>query len=317
MKAIVYTEYGPPDVLSQAEIDKPTVKDKEVLVEVHAATITPFDWHMLTGTPPLARLFAGLFKPKNRVLGTDVAGRVAAIGAGVKRFQPGDEVFGGRSSGGYAEFATAPETELYQKPAELSFEEAAAVQFSAFTALIGLCELGQLKSGQKVLINGASGGVGTLAIPIAKQLGAQVTAVCSTGSLNLVLSLGADQVVDYTVEDFAQREERYDLIFDVAGKRSFSDCKQALSPQGIYVTTAFSPALALQGQWISRTGSQKMIPVSPTGPARQTREQFEALLAAGKIRPTIDRSFPLNEVPEAFRHYLQGHIQGRIVITIG
>jgi NADPH:quinone reductase-like Zn-dependent oxidoreductase len=316
MKAIVYEEYGTADVLELKEIEKPTPNDDEVLIKVRAATITPFDWHLLTGTPFLARIMAGLFKPKNKVLGTDVAGRVKAIGAGVKRFQPGDEVFGGRSSGGYAEFATVPEAELYLKPAELSFEEAAAIPFSAFAALIGLCELGQLKSGQQVLINGASGGMGTLALPIAKLLGAQVTAVCSTGSLELVRSLGADQVVDYTQDDFTLNKVLYDLILDVAGKRSFAECKGSLVPQGIYITTAFSPALALQGQWISRTGSQKMIPLSPTGPNQKTREQFEELLTAGKLKPIVDKCFPLSEVPDAFRYYEKGHIQGRVAITV-
>ncbi|UCC54157.1 MAG: NAD(P)-dependent alcohol dehydrogenase, partial [Anaerolineaceae bacterium] len=249
MKAMVYQEYGPPEVLELKEIEKPTPNDDEVLVRVHASTITPIDWHFLTGTPFVARILAGLFKPRSNVLGADVSGRVEAIGAGVEQFTVGDEVIGGKSSGGYAEFATVQKAELYLKPTKLSFEEAAAVPFSAFGALFCLCELGQLQSGQKVLINGASGGVGTLSIPIAKMLGAQVTAVCSTGSMELVRSLGADQVVDYTQEDIAQSGVSYDLIVDVAAKRSFSDCKRALTPEGLYITTEFTPALAIRGKW--------------------------------------------------------------------
>jgi NADPH:quinone reductase-like Zn-dependent oxidoreductase len=316
MKAVIYHNYGSPDVLELAEIETPIVKENRVLVRVRASSITPFDWHLLIGKPYIARIIAGLFKPRNKVLGTDVAGTVEAIGPGVDRFQPGDEVFGGRGSGGYAEYATVPEAEMYLKPANLTFEEAAAVPFSAFAALICLFELGQLKSRQKVLINGASGGVGTLALPVAKQHGAQVTAVCSTGSLDFVRSLGADQVIDYTNEDFVQSGECFDLILDFSGKRSFSDCKQALAPHGIYVTTEFSPALVFRGQWISRTGNQKMIPMSPTGPGQQTRKQFEELLTAGKLKPIIDRCFPLSEVPDAFRYYEKGHIQGRIAVTV-
>lgn len=316
MKAMVYQEYGTPEVLELKEIEKPTPKEDEVLVRVHASTITPIDWHFLTGTPYVARILAGLFKPRNNVLGTDVAGRVEAIGAGVKHFTAGDEVIGGKSSGGYAEFATVSKADLYLKPAKLSFEEAAAVPFSAFGALFCLCELGQLKSGQKVLINGASGGVGTLSIPIAIMLGAQVTAVCSTGSMELVRSLGADQVVDYSQEDFAQSEASYDLIFDVAAKRTFSDCKRALTPEGVYITTEFSPALVLKGQWISRTGIQKMIAMNPMGVGQPTRQKFEQYLLAGKLNPVIDSCFPLSEVPDAFRHYQKGHIKGRIAVTI-
>lgn len=316
MKAMVYQEYGSPEVLELKEIEKPTPNDDEVLVRVHASTITPIDWHFLTGTPYVARILAGLFKPRNNVLGTDVAGRVEAIGAGVKHFTPGDEVIGGKSSGGYAEFATVPKNDLYLKPAKLSFEEAAAVPFSAFGALFCLCELGQLKSGQKVLINGASGGVGTLALPIAKMLGAQVTAVCSTGSMELVRSLGADKVVDYSQEDFAQNGTSYDLIVDVAAKRTFSDCKRALTSEGVYITTEFSPTLALKGQWISKTGSQKMIAMNPMGVGQPTKQKFEQYLLAGKLKPVIDSCFSLSKVPDAFRHYHKGHIKGRIAITI-
>lgn len=320
MKAVVYEEYGQPEVLELKEIEKPAIKDDEVLVRVQATTITPIDYHFLTGSPFLVRIMAGMFKPRNKVLGTDVAGRVVAIGAAVKRFQPGDEVFGGRSSGGYAEYAAVPEAEMYLKPADLSFEEAAILPFSAYTALIGLYELGHLQEGQKVLINGGSGGVGTLAIPMARMLGAQVTAVGSAGSQEMMKSLGAEQVIDYAEEDFAQgdlqEDLRYDLIFDLSGKRSFSECKRVLTPEGIFVTTEFSPALALQGMWISKTGSQKMKPLSPTGPSSETREQFEELLATGKLKPVIDSCFPLSQVPDAFRHFAKGHLKGRVVVTV-
>jgi len=317
---MVYYNYGSPDVLKLKEIEKPIPSDDEVLVKVHAAAVTPFDWHFLTGTPYMARIMGimpGLFKPKNNILGIDMAGRIEAVGKNIKQFQPGDEVFG-RSNGGYAEYACAPVTELFLKPTGISFEKAAAIPLSAFTALICLCDLGQMKSGQKVLINGASGGVGTLAVPIAKSFGAEVTGVCSTRNLDLVRSIGADRAIDYTREDFTQKGVYYDLIFDAVGKRSFSDCKRALSPKGIYVTTDFSPTRVLQGLWISMTGNRKMIPMPPKAPNRHVRELFEKLLEAGKLIPVIDRCYTLNEVPEAFRYYGkgQGHARGRVVIEI-
>lgn len=315
MKAMVYYRYGSPDVLELKEIEKPIANDDEVLVKVHAAAVTPLDWHFLTGTPYMARILAGLFKPKNNILGIDMAGRIEAVGENIKQFQPGDEVFG-KSNGGYAEYACAPVAELFLKPTGMSFEKAAALPLSAFTALICLCDLGQIKSGQKVLINGASGGVGTLAVPIAKFFGAEVTGVCSTRNLKLVRSIGADRVIDYTQEDFTQKGVYYDLIFDAVGKRSFSDCKRALNPKGIYVTTAFSPTLALLGLWISMTGSRKMIPMPPKEPGRKIKELFEELLKAGKLTPVIDRDYTLKEVPEAFRYYEKGHTRGRVVIKI-
>jgi len=318
VKAIVYQNYGSPDVLKLKEIEKPTVKDDEVLIKIHAAAITPLDWHFMTGAPFLARIMAGgLFAPKHKVLGTEVAGQVEAVGENVKRFQPGDDVFGRSDNcGGYAEYVCIPEDDLWSKPADLSFEEAAAVLFSAITALICLCDLGKMQAGQRVLINGASGGVGTLAVPIAKSFGTDVTGVCSTRNLDLVRSIGADQVIDYTQEDFTQNGERYDLIYDAVGKRTFSDCKRVLSPEGIYVTTDFSLALALKGQWISMRGSQKMIPMPPKEPEEKIKELFAELLEAGKLTPVIDRYYPLSEVPEAFRYYEKGHTQGRVIIKL-
>lgn len=319
MKAIVYHSYGSPDVLQLEEVKKPAATDDQALVRIHATAVTPFDWHFLTGTPFVARFFAGLLKPKHEILGHDLAGRVEAVGENVTRFEPGDEVFGhSDTAGGYAEYVSVPEAQLSLKPASLSFEEAAAVPLSALTALTCLCGLGQIKAGQKVLINGASGGVGTLAVPIAKSFGAEVTGVCSTRNLELVRSIGADHVVDYTQEDFARNEGAYDLVFDAVAKRSFSDCKRALKPAGIYVTTAFSPALFLQGRWHSLTGSRKMVPLVPDlkGPGKEILDLYQAYLNAGKLKPVLDRSYTLSEVPEAFRYYGKGHARGRVVISI-
>ena len=319
MKAIVYHNYGSPDVLELKEIDKPAFQDDEVLVKVHAAAVTPFDYHFLTGSPFIVRLMAGLFTPKHKVLGTDVAGRVEAAGANATQFQPGDSVFGHSDNcGGYAEYVSVREATMLRKPAGMSFEEAAGVQLSAVTALVGVRDLGQMKSGDKVLINGASGGVGTLAVPLAKLFGAEVTGVCSTRNLDLVRSLGADHVIDYTKEDFTRQEARYHLVYDVVAKRTFSDCRRVLHPRGIYVTTHWSPALMLKGLWISRTSEQKMVPMTPDpkGPGRHIMDLFEELLNAGKLTPVIDRSYTLSEVPEAFRYYATGHTRGRVVITV-
>jgi NADPH:quinone reductase-like Zn-dependent oxidoreductase len=315
MKAIVYHNYGSPDVLELAEIEKPALKEDHVLIKVHAASVNPHDWHFLTGTPFLARLMAGPLKPKHKVLGVDVAGRVEAVGANVKHFQPGDEVFGSHNHGGFAEYASVPAAHVALKPASMSFEEAAAIPLAGLTALQGLRDHGKLQPGQKVLINGASGGVGSFAVQIAKALGAQVTGVCSTRNLDLVRSLGADQVVDYTQEDFSQTGERYDLIFDAARKRSFGDCKRALGPQGIYVTTEISPTLLLQAWWVSMTGSQKMVPML-TRPGQKDLLVINELFEAGKVVPIIDRRYPLSEVPEAIRYIGTGHARGKVVITV-
>jgi len=319
MKAIVRYSYGSPDVLELAEIEKPTPKDDEVLVKVHAASVNAMDYRFLTGTPYLARIMAGLLKPKHRVLGLDVAGRVEAVGANFKQFQVGDDVFAlSFNLGTFAEYVCVPESQLVMvlKPAGMPFEEAASVPFSALSAQTCLRDLGQIQPGQKVLINGASGAVGTFAIQIAKSFGADVTGVCSTRNLDMVRSIGADQVIDYTQEDFTQSEVRYDLIFDAVRKRSFSDCKRALRPQGIYVTTAASPALLLQQQWISMTGSQKMVPMAFSRPGKRDLQDLKELFEAGKIRPVIDRSYTLSDVPEALRYYGKGHARGKVVITV-
>jgi NADPH:quinone reductase-like Zn-dependent oxidoreductase len=316
MKAMVYHDYGSPEVLELAEIDQPVVKDDEVLVKVHAASVNWLDWHFLTGTPFLARLMAGLLKPKNEVLGIDLAGWVEAVGANITQFQPGDEVFGTTGGGCFAEYVCVSEEGVVTKSANISFEEVAAVSGAATPALQALRDHGKIQPGQKTLINGASGGVGTFAVQIAKSLGAEVTAVCSTRNVDMVRSLGADQVIDYTQEDFTQTEQGYDLIFDAVPKRSFSDCQRVLNPTGVYITSEFSPLLALQGQWISMTGSKKMVPLPPKAPSNKDLVFIKELLEGGKVAPVIDRTYPLREVPEALRYLSKGHARGKVVIII-
>ena len=277
MKAIVYTKYGPPDVLQLKEVEKPTPKEDEVLIKVHAASVNAMDYRFLTGTPYLARIMAGLLKPKHKILGLDVAGRVEEVGENFNQYQPGDEVFAlSMNLGAFAEYICVPEAQILMvlKPASMSFEEAASVPFSALSAQTCLRDLGQIQAGQKVLINGASGAVGTFAVQIAKLYVTEVTGVCSTRNLDMVRSIGADHVIDYTQEDFTQSEVRYDLIFDAVRKRSFSDCKRALTPEGVYVITEFSPGLALQQQWVSMTGSQKMVPMVPKKLVKKDLQRF-------------------------------------------
>jgi len=319
MRAMVYEKYGSPDVLELREIEKPTPKEDEVLIKVQAASVNAMDYRFLTGTPLLARLMAGLLKPRHKVLGLDVAGRVEAVGVDFKQFQPGDNVFAlSMNHGAFAEYLCVPESQIIMvlKPVSMSIEEAASVPFSALSAQTCLRDLGQLQPGQKVLINGASGAVGTFAVQIAKSYGADVTGVCSTRNLDTVRSIGADKVIDYTQEDFTQSEGRYDLIVDAVRKSSFSDCRRALTSKGIYVTTAVSPALILQQQWVSMTGSQKMVPMVPKKLVTRDLQDLKELLEAGEIKPVIDRSYPLSEVPEALRYYGKGHARGKIVITM-
>jgi len=316
MRAMVYHEYGSPDVLELQEIEKPAVNDDQVLIGVHAASVNWLDYHFLTGTPFLVRFMAGLRKPKHEVLGIDLAGRVEAVGANVNQFRPGDEVFGSSSHGCFAEYVCVSEAEVVTKPANMSFEEVAAVPGAAIPALQALRDHGQVQPGQKVLINGASGGVGTFAVQLAKSFETEVTGVCSTRNLDLVRSIGADRVVDYTQEDFTQTGQRYDLIFDVVAKRSFSACRRALKPQGIYVTTEFSPILALRGRWKSMTGNQKMVPLPPKPPSKTDLAFMKEHLEAGKVTPTIDRRYALSELPDAIRYLEKGHARGKVVITV-
>ena len=319
MKAIVYTKYGPPGVLQLTELEKPTPKDNQVLVKVHAASVNAMDWRRFTMTPILVRLMGGLLKPKNTSLGVDLAGQVEAVGATVKQFQPGDEVFG-VAPGAFAEYVCAGETKLALKPANVSFEAAAAVPIAAFTALQGLRDKGQIQTGQKVLINGASGGVGTFAVQIAKSFGAEVTAVCSTRNLDMVRSIGADHVVDYTEEDFTKNGRHYDLILAVNGYRPILDYRRALSPGGIYVVLGGSMAQVFQGlllgPLVSRVGSKKMGFLLAHSNQKDLVFMGE-LLEAGKVVPVIDRRYPLSEVAEAMRYLAEEHAKGKVVITVG
>ena len=326
MKAIVYTEYGPPDVLQLKEVGKPSPNDNEVLIKVHAASVNPLDWHLLRATPFLVRLTEGLLKPKKEILGADVAGRVEEVGKNVKQFQTGDEVLGDifvDGLGGFAEYVCVPEdAALVQKPTNLTFEEAAAVPVAAVTALQGLRDKGQVQPGQKVLINGASGGVGTFAVQIAKSFGAEVTGVCSTRNLDMVRSIGADQVIDYTQQDFTQNGQRYDLIADAVGNRSVSDYGRALGPKGICVIIGYSSPVLLfqhtfQGAWISMTGSKRIGLMGTMKPNKKDLVFMKGLLEAGKVVPVIDRRYPLSEVAEAIRYLEGGHAQGKVVITVG
>ena len=246
MKAIVYTKYGPPDVLQLKDVQKPAPGDNEVLVKIHAAATNPLDWHFMRAAPFIMRFFSGLLKPKNKILGADIAGQVEAVGTNVKRFQAGDAVYGDISSRGFAEYVCVTEEKLVLKPANLSFDAAAAVPVAGLTALQCLRDQGQIQPGQTVLINGASGGVGTFAVQIARYFGAEVAAVCSTGNVDMVRSIGADRVIDYTSEDFTQTAQLYDLILDNVGNRSVSDIKRILGPNGTYLLNAYSPALMLK-----------------------------------------------------------------------
>ncbi|MBI3481320.1 MAG: NAD(P)-dependent alcohol dehydrogenase [Nitrosomonadales bacterium] len=323
MKAIVYTEYGPPEVLKFEEVVKPVPKDDEVLVKVCAASVNAADWRMMRADPFLVRLYAGLLRPtKFRILGADIAGRVEAVGKNVTQFKPGDEVFGdvfASGFGGFAGYKCARADELVSKPANLSFEEAAAVPLAALTALHGLRDNGQIRPGKKVLINGASGGVGTFAVQLAKYFGAEVTAVCSTGKMEQARALGADHVIDYTSEDFTRSGQQYDLILAVNGFHSIFDYKHALSPHGIYVMTGGHPAQLFQalllGPWLSLSGSRKLGALT-SKPNQKDMLLLKELLESGKIKPVIDRRYPLSDVSEAIRYVEAGHAKGKVVITL-
>jgi NADPH:quinone reductase-like Zn-dependent oxidoreductase len=319
MKAIIYTTYGPPDVLRLAEVAKPVPKDDEVLVAVHAASVNPLDWHLMRGKPFLVRLMVGgLRRPKHTILGSDIAGRVEAVGGAVKRFRPGDEVFGGKGVGGFAEFVCVREDRLALKPAGLSFEEAAAVPGAAITALQGLRDRGKIQSGQKVLIEGASGGVGTFAIQLAKAFGAEVTGVCSTRNMDTARSLGADHVIDYTREDFTQNGNQYDLIVATNAIHSIFEYKRALSPGGTYVMIGGGRKQILQalflGPWIARRKNLGSLLVKRNP---ENLIFLNELIDTVNLVPVIDRRYPLSEAPEALRYLEEGHAQGKVVITVG
>ena len=323
MKAIVYTEYGSPDVLQLKDVAKPIPADDEVLVKVQAVSVNAADLHLLRADPFLIRLSSGFLKPKHTILGSDIAGQVEAVGSNAKQFKPGDEVFGDISAcgwGGFAEYVCVREDALVLKPTNLSFEQAAAVPMAAVTSLQGIRHAGQIRPGQKALINGASGGVGTFAVQLAKSFGAEVTAVCSTANLETARSIGADHVIDYTQEDFATNGQQYDLILAANGDRSISDYKRALSPTGVYVQTGGSMSqmtqAMIQGPWISMTGSKKMSNMGVAKPNQSDLVFIKELLESGKVKPVIDRCYPLSEVPAALRYLEEGHARGKVVITM-
>jgi NADPH:quinone reductase-like Zn-dependent oxidoreductase len=326
MKAIVRDKYGSPDVLELEDIDKPELGDDEVLVRVHAASVNPADWHLLRGKPYIARLQLGLRKPKDRVLGCDVAGHVEAVGNNVTMLQPGDEVFGSpfmHGLGAFAEWVCISEDLLAPKPANLSFDHAAAVPLAASTALQGLRDHGRIEPGHKVLIIGASGGVGTFAVQIAKSFDAEVSGVCSARNVDMVQSLGADHVIDYTQEDFTQSGQKYDLIFQLAGTRSPSECRRALTSKGTLVLSSGES----DGRWIGPVGriikalvlspfvSEKMASFT-VKPIKEDLQFLKQLVEAGKLTPVIDRTYSLSEVPEAIRYLEEGHARGKVVITV-
>jgi len=322
MKAIVYTQYGSPDVLQFREIAKPTPADNEVLIRIRAASVNPLDWHFMRGEPFFIRLMSGgMLKPKVTRLGADVAGKVEAVGKNVTRFKPGDEVFG-TCRGAFAEYACTVENKLALKPANISFEDAAAVPIAAITALQGLRDKGRIQRRQKVLVDGASGGVGTFAIQIAKSFGAEVTAVCSTNKMETARSIGADHVIDYTREDFTQSGQRYDLILGANSYHSIFDYRRALSPNGIYVGTGGGGSQNLIGillemllqSLLSLIGTKKTYSLLAKI-NNADLNVLQDLLATGKMAPVIDRRYPLSDVAEALRYLEEGHARGKVVIT--
>jgi len=322
MKAAVYRRYGSPNVIQINEVEKPVPNDNQVLIEVRAASVNPYDWHFMRGTPYLVRIIAGLRKPKDTRLGVDVAGQVEAVGMNVTQFKPGDKVFGS-CRGAFAEYACASESAVVLKPDNVTFEQAASVPIAGFTALQGLRDKGQVQPGQKVLVNGAGGGVGTFAVQIARSFGADVTGVCSTGKADMVRSIGANRVIDYTQEDFTKSGQRYDVFFDAVGNHSLSACRRVLNLKGIYVGAGgtsdpwmigpLTHMIAAFG--LSRFFSQKFVGLL----ARNRQDDLKTmreLMESGKVTPVIDRRYRLSEVPEAIGYLEEGHARGKVVISL-
>ena len=320
MKAIVYTRYGPPEALQLKEVAKPTPRDDEVLIKVHAVSVNRSDWEGLRGKPLYARI-GGLLKPRQQRLGSDIAGRVEMAGRNISRFQPGDEVFGDilPRLGGFAEYVCARESALASKPASMTFEEAAAIPQAAVIALQGIRDKGQVQPGQKVLINGAGGGAGTFAVQLAKIYGAEVTGVDNTGKLDFMRSLGADHVIDHTQEDFTKNGKQYDLILDIVAHRSVFAYKRALRSNGSYFLAGGSVATMFQilllGPWIRGTTGKK-IRILAVRPNIEDLDLVKELIEAGQVTPVIDKTYPLSEVPEAIGYVGEGHAQGKVVISI-
>ena len=327
MKAIVYREYGAVDVLKYEEIEKPVPKDDEVLLKVHAASVNPLDWRLMEGTPRLVRLFSGLGKPKKLGRpGVDLAGEIGAVGSKVNQFKPGDKVFGS-CTGAFAEYACTAASKLVKKPEDVTFEQAASLNVAGLTALQGLRDKGRIKPGSKVLINGAAGGVGTFAVQLARSFGAHVTGVCSTRNVDLVRSIGADEVIDYTQQDFTKSDltskQRYDLILDCVGNHPFSKCRLVLSPDGRFVGVGAAHDVTVMDLLRSITkdlllsvfGSQKAVMfIAKSSQADLTL--LAELIASGKLKPVIERRYPLSEAREAVRHVEEGHARGKVVITM-
>jgi len=328
MKAIVQDRYGSPDVLELREVDKPVAADNEVLVRVHAAGVNARDWHVMRGDPYVVRLLDptvfGFRRPKIKIRGTDFAGRVTEVGRGVERFRPGDEVFG-EVHGALAEYVCVPDDMVELKPANLTFAQAAAVPLAGNTALMGLRDLGRVEPGQQVLVNGASGGVGTFAVQIAKSLGAVVTGVCSTRNVELVRSIGADHVIDYTREDFTRNGRRYDVVLDLVGNRSLTACRRALTPTGTLVLSGggvssggrpIGPVgLIFRGQLLSRFVRHRLLVLNAM-PSRDNLAALRELAESGKVVPVIDRTYPLSEAREAIRYLEVEHARAKVAVTM-
>jgi NADPH:quinone reductase-like Zn-dependent oxidoreductase len=323
MKAIVYYRYGPPEVLQLQEIEKPAPADIQVLIKVRAASVNPYDWHFMRGTPGFARLFIGLGKPKSNRLGADVSGVVEAVGSSITRLKPGDAVFG-TAKGAFAEYACGKESELALKPAEVTFEQAASVAIAGLTALQGLRDGGKVEPGQTVLINGAAGGVGTFAVQIARNLGASVTAVCSTANLAMVQSIGATDAIDYTREDFTTAGRQYDVIFDLVGNHPLAALRRALKPTGTLVAcggggpekTSMDLLLPMfEKLWASRFTSQRLVGVLAKINASDL-DLLAEMLQSGKVTPVLDKNYALAEVPDAIRYVEACHARGKVTVSV-